>query len=46
MTTVFRAWQWAAAAVTVGVALPVMSGDVVLAWHGAHVIGLIAVALP
>jgi hypothetical protein len=46
MTAVFRGWQWAAAAVTIGLALPGVGRDVLSAWHGDHVIGLIAVARP
>lgn len=46
MTRLFRAWQWAATALTLGVALPVLGGDVLLVAHGAHAIGLLASILP
>lgn len=41
MIKMFQGWQWVAAAVSLAAALPVMCGDVLLAWHGANAIGLI-----
>lgn len=46
MVAVSRVWQWAAAAVTIGAALPVLGGDILLASHGATAIGLMATILP
>ena len=42
MTAIARNWQYAAAAVTLGVALPVLWGDVSLVSCGARVIALAA----
>ena len=41
MTTIARNWQYAAAAVTLAVALPVMWGDILLASHGASALRLV-----
>jgi hypothetical protein len=46
VTTLSQAWHWAAAAVILGAALPVMCGDVLLASNGATALGLIAGMLP
>ena len=46
MTKLSRSWQWAATAVTLGAALPVLGGDVLLVWHGATALGLMATLLP
>ena len=46
MTTVARSWQWAATALTLAAALPVLCGDVLLAWHAGATLGLITSVLP
>jgi hypothetical protein len=46
MTTVSRAWQLLAAAVTLGVALPVICGDVLAASYAVAALGRVAGALP
>jgi len=46
VTRLARAWQWAATALTLGVALPVLNGDVLLVAHGATPLVQIASLLP
>jgi len=46
MNAIARSWQYAAAAVTLGVALPVLWGDVFLVSYGARVLGIAASILP
>ena len=46
MTAIARNWQYAAAAVTLGVALPRLWGDVLPASYGAQLLMLAASILP
>jgi hypothetical protein len=45
LTTVSRAWRVAAAAVTIGVALPIICGDALVASHAITALARIASAL-
>jgi len=46
MTTLSQAWHWAAAAVILGAAMPVIGGDVLVALHVIAALGPTAIGLP